>query len=217
MFLVFDFGLHARRYFASATAAVTTPAADGPDFSDTAITAAQAWQSAERIGAALTGQRGHLRETSRRYAYSPRRRGPTRFWEISCDIGQNPYVFRIDADTGKVVTVNSLALRPTGSDGSERVWSVSDAEEKARGYLYAVSSGGDSSARWFSRQHPVARLTRRRSLREGTWTFRFRVKDEQDRQRLAVVSVDARNGALVSTLFLSHNTPRGADTAAPGV
>lgn len=208
IFLTLGFGLRSS-VLSGPTAAASVDAAD---FARTPITSAQAWRSAERVGVSLTGQDVDVRETNPLRAYSPSQKDPVRFWEIVCDMGASPYSLRISAETGEIVTVNSLAVRPANFEPAENVWSERDAEERARRYLRMIRSDGDS--RWHSHQNIIAASEANPGITQGAWTFHFRIKDEQGRKRLAVVSVDARTGTLLNAMIPSLAASDANTTAA---
>ncbi|MDX1931763.1 MAG: hypothetical protein SFU56_04085 [Capsulimonadales bacterium] len=129
---------------------------------------------------------------------------PIRVWEATCRTATAAYSLRIDADTGMVFGANALPRPEDGQrNGSGRLTGA-QAERFARRYLHLLNG----------RKMKGSSLTlRSRSSVEGvdgdsTRTFNFRTASPGRAARSVTVTLDARNGRLLTLWYApTGNTP----------
>ena len=140
----------------------------------------------------LGGPPPALTETMTQSAYSRRRKVYVREWSVVCGTPEGQYLFRINADSGRVYAINQLSSDEAEAADSHDGPPLSRSQAEAMARHYLQIAGVPSNEMEVSLDTP-----RERNLYHGAqWNFTFRRNVPGIGERLMKVSVSSKDGEL---------------------
>lgn len=149
---------------------------------------------ARDLGGRLTdGRSVAIRDAGQLSAYSLRRGATVREWNVTCDTADGLYLFRINADTGRIFGVNRLAAK---ADFDE-IGPLKRPQAEARAHQY-LALVGVSSQSLQQLGRGAGENNKRVALAAGSslWNFTYRRQVPGYGNRLLKVSVNGATGQL---------------------